>query len=167
MKKGFYVLAATVLVTGITFCNSGKKLTEDYREVKLYCWCFSHGNEIVNKDGTKSRNPQDYQCQTFVRVKPQDVMRMENLSDSITDKILISRISQMVWKGYADKVNDNPKPDARFVLVLESPSGEEQRLTYASDYSLVYNEQFTLQYRFNVMDSLKKILNKPKFHCPD
>lgn len=167
MRNAFYITGLFFLAGTFTFCNSIKKVTEKYDQLKVYCWCFSHGNEIVNKDGTKSRNPGDYQCQTFVRVKPQDIIRPENLSDSITNQSQLARISEMLMKGYSDTIMDNPKPDARFVLVLRDKAGEEQRITYSNDYNLVFNEQYSLNYKFNVMDSLKKLLGKSRFHCPD
>ena len=167
MKSPKYFFLASILTVALWRCSNEKKITQPYQAVKIYCWCFSHGHDIVNKDGTISKAPGSYHCETFVRVKPQNLIVQRNLSDSITNPAVMDKLNKLIFEGKTTAIPDDPKPDARFVIVFIRPNSEADRLTYANDTSFSYNEKYTYNYSFNVMDSIKKILGKKQISCPD
>lgn len=139
-----------------------KNYQYSYVSAEVYCWCIAKVN-IKEKASGKSFY-MSY-CNTFYAVMPEELINDKNKIAASDDKKVIDNLSRIFNKSIFKEVKNGETIDARFVIVFRKADGsevifssnDESRFYFAHDRVNVYN--------FNVIDSVKKIMNLDKIEC--
>jgi hypothetical protein len=126
-----------------------------YSSIDIYCWCFKSDEfESMSK------------CETILATRSYEIIKPENLLRSITAKDTIEAIESLVFSK-SRKIEETPgQHDSRFLLLCKSNSTSDT-IIFFNKSGFYYNSTKFFGYPFEVIDSLKTIINQKNINCTD
>lgn len=151
-----------ILSTVLLCCNNDKsRSTQDlkstgarYGSIEIYCWCFE-SNDYETVSG----------CSTPKSIEAVELIKEENLFQLINNRDTIERLKSLIFNEKKLIKEERNPPDSRFVFVFKVNDSKADTINVFSDSSLHYNNRYYFNYPFNVMDSIKVILDKTEINC--
>ncbi|HPG11861.1 MAG TPA: hypothetical protein PLU37_10040 [Chitinophagaceae bacterium] len=163
-------LAALGLFCGCSNPN-GKKLEttsktslahQNITSIEIYCWCFY--NKKIKREGIDTlKNVSE--CATLIAVKPEELLQPKYLIYS-TDSINKIESFNRILFNYAqvDSLNSYV-PDSRFVVLVRRKNYPDDIFAYVSNFKLYNTSDYTCHYNYNVMDSIRRIIQFDEIRC--
>ena len=138
--------------------TENKKIQPEYIKAEVYCFCL---NEIQQNYQTLRIS-----CSTTASVRPYELINANELFYSTNDTMIIKRLKNFFFDK-REKIDTLIQgSDARFVVLLKKNDLSTDTLVFNNEYSFNFNEKYKFNYSFQIMDSIKSILNKKTLTCP-
>jgi hypothetical protein len=128
---------------------------DTYRRIDIYCWCL-YDSAVFGPDS---------RCETPIAIRPSEIVREQNLLDSITDSSTVARIVDLVFRKQKERKVWYYGADSRFLLMFRRSDNSADTLVFNQQHTFSFNGIELFMYSFDVFDSLRTILNKPSIHC--
>ena len=142
--------------------NSGtahkKAMDSAYSKIELYCYCLY--TTTLNGHALSH----DY-CTTQSPLTPVDIINSDYLYDSTTDPRIIKAMTTLFFDGREKSQPLRSFTNARFVILFHRGVGIDTIVYRQNSSEFSFNERYLWTYSFNVLDTLKKILNKDQILC--
>ena len=130
----------------------------EYVKAEIYCFCVY---EIHTKNQVFINT-----CSTPASVKPYTLIKPDRLFYLTNDTTIIKRLKRVFFEK-KEKIDTLTEPsDARLVVLLKKNDLSADTLVFDREYSFNFNEKYKFSYSFQVMDSIRSILNKKTISCP-
>lgn len=157
------MLLGTLLL--FSYCNNQKRKEprkDKYNPIEVYCWCFISGKTEF-KNGSVQK-PGKF-CETLIAIRPSDLIRTGQFIYASSDTDEYTALTNLFFNN---KISEEPgryPPDSRFLILLRNKNATNDTIVYRSDDTFIINSKRILKYSFNVMDSVRRILNKDVIDC--
>mgnify|MGYP000983249218 CR=1 FL=1 len=171
-KNLYYILFYIFLVTGckqnhkdnIKSKQSVSSTDHIYTSVEFYCFCMAE--KYIN-----NRSVLVTVCGEKEELTPEKLIRKEHFFDTISDSDRLSRFSFFFNNNSRIIIKKKEYPDARFVFLVKDKTAKTD--TFYWKFSLGINDstvlncnkKYLIKYPFNIIDSIKVLLNKRTITC--
>jgi hypothetical protein len=135
------------------------KIQAEYVAIEIYCFCvydFSSKNQAFYNT-----------CSTASFISAHMLVRPERLYYSNADQQIIKKFKNIFFGNTLSKDTLTQPTEARLVILFKKNDSTGDTLIFnTSNYkSFNFNDKYKFNYPYNVMDSIKVILNKRKITC--
>ena len=167
IRKFISLLLITIILSTIGCKNSNeKKLSKNknlkYSEIEIYCWCFLDTTALHDKNGAISTQVKD--CEVIIPLNPSDFVKAKHLFYFTSSPDTIEAIRKLVFDRKESSKPINNSIDTRFLILFKKDNFKADTIIYYYG-KLCYNEKYLFNYSFNIMDSIRNILNVKKIDC--
>lgn len=126
--------------------------------MEIYCFCFR------DKKSKDSKRDTAVICHTPFRLTPQHLLNPDYLLYKTNDSLIINSIANTVLSN-TKAMKNAPQFEARFVVLLKKNYSSADTLAYIDNRTLYYNNGMAVEYSFNILDSIKKIIKMEEIDC--
>ena len=158
------ILTILILCLNILSCNvpkNQKAETKNYSDIEIYCFCFLSEKPAENKNDRQRRA---VICNTPFRYTPFNLIEHGNLLYHTNDSLTIHSLANIVFASVAVE-KTAPVFEARLLILLKKNNVSADTVAYIDNKNFYHNNGKTFQYSFDVLDSIKKVINMDEIDC--
>lgn len=138
--------------------DNNNKAQAEYVAIEFYCFCVY---EFYTKNQTFINT-----CSTPALVHAYKLVRPNALFYSTKDEKIIKRVEKIFFEKIEKIDTLTQATDARIVILLRKNDLSTDTLVFNGEYNFSFNEKYNFRYSFQVLDSIRNILNKKTISCP-
>lgn len=126
----------------------------NYTKVEIYCWCFFSNNfETISP------------CTTPKAIETAELIMSKNLFAIVNNSDTIRKLRSLIFDRKRSVEEKTDYPDSRFLMLFRISNSQTDTINVFSGSELHYNNRYYFNYAFNVVDSIKVILNWNEINC--
>ena len=155
-------LICTIGIMFVFSCNNNRKIIneseqETYSKAEIYCYCVAE-DSIKNQVFINT-------CSTSFSIHPKELVKPDKLFYSTSNKLLLNQIKELFFNKRNKMDTLIRGVDARFLILLKKNEFKADTLVFRDEYSFSFNGKFNINFSFQMMDSLRSILNRKVINC--